>query len=205
MSELEFQDQQQGQEDNRLSVEFLSDLHDYMDQTEVQELDIDTEKEGFRISTREQAGFFIRKLQEARAEAEKINATADQEILRLSASVNNWREKELSKCNNVEGYFTTLLQDFAEKELEGSDKKSLKLPFGTLAFKSQQDKYEYDDKALVEYLKQNNITELIRIKEEPNKVELKKNADVQNGKLVYKGKEVAGVTVTPQDPKFEVK
>lgn len=205
MSELEFQDHLKDQEDERLSVEFLSDLHDYMDQAEVQELNIDTSKEGFRINSREQAGFFIRKLQEARAEAEQINLSADKEIQRLSASVNTWREKELNRCNNVEGYIISLLQDFAARELEGSDKKSLKLPFGTLAFKSQQDKYEYDDKVLLDYLKQNKINEFIRIKEEPNKVELKKNTEVQNGKLLYKGKEIAGVTVTPQEPKFEVK
>lgn len=204
MSELEFQDHL-NQEDERLSVEFLSDLHDYMDQAEVQELNIDTSKESFRINSREQAGFFIRKLQEARAEAEQINLSADKEIQRLSASVNTWREKELNRCNNVEGYIISLLQDFAARELEGSDKKSLKLPFGTLAFKSQQDKYEYDDKVLLDYLKQNKINEFIRIKEEPNKVELKKNTEVQNGKLLYKGKEIAGVTVTPQEPKFEVK
>lgn len=193
------------EEDERLSSSFLSSLNDFMEVKEVEDLNIDTQDESFRINTKEQAGFFIRKVQEVRNQAANINETADKEIERLSRRINEWRQKELNKCGSAENYLTTMLQDFALNELSGSDKKSIKLPFGTLGFKKQQDKYEYDDAILLAHLQLNEMNDYIQLKPSPKKAELKKIGQVIDGELHVNGTAIPGITVTAQDEKFEVK
>lgn len=195
----------QREEDERLSVDFLESLTDFVDNVEVKELNIDMSNEAFEITNREQAGFFIRKLQEIREEMDRVNKEAAKETERLQARINAWKEQELKRCQGGEAYMLALLESFAAKELDGTDKKSLKLPYGTLAFTKQQDKFEYDDDALLACLKANNFTDYVRTKEEPNKSELKKVAQVKGDKLYYNDKELDGVTVTPQPTKFSVK
>lgn len=191
-------------DDERLSADFLTELRSFMDETEVKDLNISME-EGFRITSREQAGFFIRKLQEVRAEAEQINATADGELQRLSHRVNVWKEKELKKLDGSMTYLIDLLRSFAETELEGTNKRSISLPFGTLGFKKQQDKYEYDDAQLLTFLEQQKLEAYIQRKPSAKKADLKKNGVVKDGKLYIDGVEVPGITIITQDDAFDVK
>jgi hypothetical protein len=202
---LEFENEEQ-QDDERLSPGFLEELHNYMDKEEVKELNINiTEDDSFQIVNKEQAGFFIRKIQEARQEAEEINENANKEIERISNKVNAWREQELSKCASTEAYILNLLKNFAEKELSDTDKRSIKLPFGTLAFKKQQDKFDYDDAALLQCLENNKLEDYIQRKPSVKKAELKKTGTVKDGKLYIDGVLIEGIVITPQDDKFEVK
>lgn len=201
----EFETQNITEEDERLSFGFLNDLQDFMDSEEVQELNIDTEGQHFKITSREQAGFFIRKVQEVREEAEQINAAAKKELDRLAAKITTWQEKEIARCANAESYIMSLLENFAEEELAGSDKRSLKLPFGTLGFRKQQDKYEYDDKTLLEFLEENKLETYIQRKPSPKKADLKKVGMVKDGSLYVDGVLIKGITITPQEDKFEIK
>lgn len=209
MSEQTFENQLEErlleeQDDERLSADFLTELRSFMDESEVSELNINME-EGFRITSREQAGFFIRKLQEVRAEAEQINNTANGELKRLSDRVNVWREKELKKLEGTLIYLTDLLRSFTESELEGTNKRSLALPFGTLGFRKQQDKYEYDDAQLLTFLEEQKLESYIQRKPSPKKADLKKNGVVKDGKLFIDGVEVSGITITVQEDAFDVK
>lgn len=192
--------------DEEQESDLLSDLHDFMDAEEVQELNISTD-EGFRITSKEQAGFFVRKLQELRAEADRINKTADTEIKRISTSVNAWREREIKKLSGNEEWLLGLLKEFAQQEVEGTTKRSVSLPFGTLQFKKQQDKFEYDDKSLLKCLKENpKLASYLKQNEpSPMKAEIKKVGTVKDGKLYVDGVEIQGVTVISQPETFDVK
>lgn len=185
--------------------EFESMLKDFMEEIEIKELDI-KEENGFRITSDQQASFMIRKLTEAREKRDMIIKTAKDERDRLTAIVDLWEEKEIKSSDNNINFLESLLKSYAIEALDGSDKKSLKLPFGTLAFKKQQPKYNYDDAALLAYLKANNeeyISKKITLS--PDKIEIKKAGTIKDGCLYINDKKIDGISVEILEDKFEVK
>ena len=108
--------------------------------------------------------------------------------------------------DNQIAFYENALKTFAMNEYAETNKKTIKLPNGTLAIKKQQPKYVYNDEQVIEFLQENNYKDYIRTKAEVNKKDLKKNAIVNNNnELVIDGKVVPGVTVIPQEDKFEVR
>jgi phage host-nuclease inhibitor protein Gam len=205
MPELEQITTEEREQDSRLSEDFLEGLHDYMDEEEIKELNIQ-DMDTFQIKNKEQANYFIKKIMDVRSEASNINHIADTEITKTKIRVDAWREKELNKLARDEEYITNLLEIFAAKELEGAKKKSLSLPYGSIGFRAQQPEYTYDDKTLLEFLLgHEEYAKFINYKPSTNKTDLKKTATVKDGKLYIDGIEIPGVTVTERDPKFEVK
>lgn len=206
MSESEFQNQtEETLDDERLGLSFLEELRSFMESEEVEELQIET-SEGFQIMNREQAGFFLRKVEEIRAQVAAIKAEAVSERNRITSQIDRWEQAELNKCQNAEDHLVGLLRTFAEKELEGKTVKTVNLPYGKLSFVKQSDKFEYDDAKLLEHLEKNGLEEFIQRKPSPKKADLKKKGVVKNGKLIVNGVPVAGVTVTPAGPdNFSVK
>lgn len=187
--------------------DILESLFDEITEEEVKELGIEIENERFAITNDEQANFFLRRLQEIRSEKDKIDITCNNEIERFTTKVNNFRAKEMLSLENTENYFCTLLEAYAKKQLEGSKKKSLKLPFGTMSFKKGQRKVIYDDEALTKFIKQNNLNQFIRTKEEINKADLKKALEFneQDGTASLDGQVVIGITTTPGEESFSIK
>jgi hypothetical protein len=127
----------------------------------------------------------------------------------LSTRVNQWRQQELDKRQRDIDYISNLLRAFAEEELKNNKgkTKSISLPYGSIGFKKQQDKYEYDEEALLAFLKEDKELEkkYVKYKPSPDKTALKKDGEAKNGKLYLGDTNVPGVTVTPQEEKFEVK
>lgn len=187
-------------------LEFMEELELEQTGIKVEEVNSDT----FKIQTKDQANFFLKKLEEVREQRQEIINTADREIAIVKARVEAWKEKELRSADGSEQYFLGLLEQFyltENAEVEESKRKKLKLPYGNIGYRKVADKYVYDDEALLKFFQDNKLKQFIRIKEEPNKADLKKDADVtvQDGHLLYKGNEIAGVEIVPQDPVFEVK
>ena len=90
-------------------------------------------------------------------------------------------------------------------EYAETNKKTIKLPIGTLSIRKQPPKYIYNDEEVLSFLKENNLNDYIRVKEEVNKKDLKKATQINNNnQMMINGKEVPGVVVVPQDDKFEV-
>jgi hypothetical protein len=205
MSDQEFEQKKDQIVEENVSEDFLSRLHDFMDDQEIQEMKIEN-PETFKIASRDQANYFLKKLKDLHNEKAKIGSAADFEIKKTTDSVNKWRTKEIGKLQNDEDYITGLLNEFTLAELQDSSKKSISLPYGSLGFKKQQPKFEYDDAVLLAFLK-SHINQLVTVKtvESPNKVELKKMADIKDGGLYLDGVQVLGVTVQNQEDKFEVK
>lgn len=184
---------------------FLDDLLSFVEEVEVEENNIDVTKEGFSIETMEQANYITRKLKEAREEKAELIEVAKDAIAKYEAKIERWKEATMSPLENQEQRYLSLLEVFATNKLEGSNKKSLKLIEGTLAFRKQQDKYEYEDNVLLAYLEENYKKEYVNYKPSSNKAELKKAGKAKDGKFYLGDVEIPGITVTPQDQKFEVK
>ena len=85
----------------------------------------------------------------------------------------------------------------AKLELE---ERKIKTSAGSVIYKVMPDKWNYDDPKIIDWAKENKLP-YYKIIEEVKKAELKK--DIQNE--IFKLEEVPGITITPQDPKFNYK
>lgn len=173
------------------------ELQEYLDQQE-------QVNESFQIEDDQQANWALRKIKQHQKQMENNNATAKAEIERIK----EWNQQENDKAQQSIDYFQGLLAKYALSKREKDPKfKSMNLPQGRLAFRKQQPKWNYDDKVLIESLKQANMSDFIRIKEEPDKSVIKKAFEVNDGKVINPdtGEIIEGITVTEQGEKFEVK
>lgn len=188
----------------------MSELEEFMLAAELEELQVkladDTEEDTLMIKNKSDADFYIRQINKLRKQKEEINEFVDQEVERQLKIYQEYREKSLRPLDSQIAFYEEALKTFTLNEYEQTGKKSIKLPNGTIGIKKQQPKYIYNDEEVLEFLRENELNDYIRMKPELNKKDLKKNALVNsNNELVINGKTVPGVVVVPQDDKFEVK
>ena len=189
----------------------MDELEQFMLAAEIEELKVklagDTEEDGtLLVKNKSDADFYLRQINKLKQQKEEINEFVDQEIERQFRLYQEYREDRMRPLDNQIAFYENALKTFAMNEYAETNKKTIKLPNGTLAIKKQQPKYIYNDEQVLEFLQENNYKDYIRTKAEVNKKDLKKNAIVNNNnELVIDGKVVPGVTVIPQEDKFEVK
>ena len=189
----------------------MDELEQFMLAAEIEELKVklagDTEEDGtLLVKNKSDADFYLRQINKLKQQKEEINEFVDQEIERQHRLYQEYREDRMRPLDNQIAFYENALKTFAMNEYAETNKKTIKLPNGTLAIKKQQPKYVYNDEQVLEFLQENNYKDYIRTKAEVNKKDLKKNAIVNNNnELVIDGKVVPGVTVIPQEDKFEVK
>lgn len=189
----------------------MDELEQFMLAAEIEELKVklagDTEEDGtLLVKNKSDADFYLRQINKLKQQKEEINEFVDQEIERQLRLYQEYREDRMRPLDNQIAFYENALKTFAMNEYAETNKKTIKLPNGTLAIKKQQPKYVYNDEQVLEFLQENNYKDYIRTKAEVNKKDLKKNATVNNNnELVIDGKVVPGVTVIPQEDKFEVK
>lgn len=159
------------------------------------------EKERFKITDSSSLSWVMRKLVSIEKKKAEINALADEEIRRIE----EWRKRELSGFKGDEEYFTSLIEGYAWQQRHTDPEfKKASTPYGTVKFRKLPAKWNYDEEKLLESLKSAGLTELIRVKEEPDKATLKKRAQVQNGQVIdpETGAIIEGVTVEEQPDKL---
>jgi len=159
--------------------------------------EIISERERFRVETIDQANWALRKISALKAKLTEVQQLAEAEQRRIA----EWLHWEQSKLNDSVAFFESLLGEYALRQREADPAfKKLSTPYGTVKLKKNADKWEYDDKKLLESLESAGLDEFIRIKKEPNKVELKKNTIVQDGQVIHPetGAILEGVQVVPQ-------
>lgn len=189
----------------------MDELEQFMLAAEIEELKVklagDTEEDGtLLVKNKSDADFYLRQINKLKQQKEEINEFVDQEIERQLRLYQEYREDRMRPLDNQIAFYENALKTFAMNEYAETNKKTIKLPNGTLAIKKQQPKYVYNDEQVLEFLQENDYKDYIRTKAEVNKKDLKKNAIVNNNnELVIDGKVVPGVTVIPQEDKFEVK
>lgn len=156
--------------------------------------------------TREEAEYFTKKYIEAANEIEKAKEAAKQYMEQQQEKVNNWLEK-VSKSNEFYlSVYGDALKVYAEKEIDKTGKKSIKLIEGTLSFRKAQDKYEYNEEELRASLNNNHIEDFFEaVEPKIKKAELKKAGTVINNKLYINDTLIEGVTITPQEKTFTIK
>lgn len=191
--------------------DFIKDLNESISKMEAEELNINVtgnEKSDREIiQNPQQANYFCKVVNELREERAKTEELINQELERVQREYEAYKTREFNRIDGQIQYFSGLLESYATKELQNSKKRSIKLPHGTLSIKKQQDKYDYDEEAILECLKKNKQDKFIKVQtvETVNKKDLKKEGFSHNGKLYLDNIEVKGVVITAQPDKFEVK
>ena len=189
---------------------FMDELEQFMLKAEVEELKVklaeDVEEDGtLLVKNNSDADFYLRQINKLKEQKEEINKFVDQELERQMRLYQQYREDRMRPLDNQIAFYEEALRTFAMNEYAETNKKTIKLPNGTLSIRKQPPKYIYNDEEVLSFLKENNLNDYIRVKEEVNKKDLKKVTQVNNNnQMIIDGKEVPGVVVVPQDDKFEV-
>ena len=153
--------------------------------------------EGFAIETRDQAEYYTRRLVEAQRHDAAVKAAAKKRIQEYTERVKAWEESELKEHAFDVERWTSLLRIWAEKEIVGSKKKSIKLVEGTLSFHKDTE-IKYDDEKLIPYLKKNYKYLLVEQEPKVDKLALKKKFNLEKDKI-------PGVTFIQKPDSFSVK
>lgn len=178
-------------------------LLSFIEDQEVNELNINN-KTTFVIENMDQANYAAKRVKRLRKEQEEITKTGLDQLKSYEEKVREWIEKSTSSLASTEQYYIKLLEEYAKKQLEGSKKKSLKLIEGTIGFKKQQDKYEYEENVLIDFLEKSHPN-YIKKTSSIDKASLKKEGTAKDGMLYFNDTPIPGVTVIPQGETFEVK
>jgi phage host-nuclease inhibitor protein Gam len=166
----------------------------YMNDIDEMENEVSEEnRERFKIHDLSSLTWAMRKLSAIEAKKADVNLLVNNEKERLE----QYRTKELESLQGSEDFFHSLIQEYADQKKEKDPKFKQKTPYGSIGYRKQPAKWNYDDSALIEYLEQNEFAELVRIKKEPVKTEIKKLFKVDEGGYVYdtNGQEVHGIIV----------
>lgn len=189
---------------------FMDELEQFMLKAEVEELKVklaeDVEEDGtLLVKNNSDADFYLRQINKLKEQKEEINKFVDQELERQMRLYQQYREDRMRPLDNQIAFYEEALRTFAMNEYAETNRKTIKLPNGTLSIRKQPPKYIYNDEEVLSFLKENNLNDYIRVKEEVNKKDLKKATQINNNnQMTIDGKEVPGVVVVPQDDKFEV-
>jgi hypothetical protein len=151
------------------------------------------QRERFKIETKDQAAWALRKMSRIKAEQDENIQTAQAEIERITS----WRDEENGKLERSISFFEGLLYEYFV-QLRGDDPKlkTMKLPHGTLKMRAQQPQYEYDESLMLPWAKK-NLPEAVVVKESVAKTPVKKH-------IKETGEMVPGVQMVERPEKFSV-
>jgi hypothetical protein len=174
-----------------------SSLQDYLDEKE------QIEQDRFKVDTDEKANWSLRKIKQFQDQKEANNKLAVDEIEKIEA----WNKSENEKAQQSIDYFQGLLAYYAQSKRDQDPKfKKLELPNGKIKFTKQQPKYNYNDDLLLDYLKKAERSDLIKVKESPDKATVKKLFTIQGDQLIdtETGEFVEGVSIEHRNDAFKV-
>lgn len=171
---------------------------EYMDYSQPAEM---AEKEKFTVRDISSAEWCLKRI----AWHQKHKADALAFVESEKAKLDEYLAKVNSEENGSIEYFTELLKPFAMEQLQGSKKKTVNLPSGSLSFKKQSPEFVKNDEELLAFAKE-SVPEFVKIKESVDWGEMKKECIIAGNRLVTKdGEIVQGVTVNERDDTFTVK
>lgn len=159
----------------------------------------------YMIKNQDEANIYVRRYKNVIAQMNEIEETSKEALSKYTDKVNTWKESSLAPLQRKLQYYEALLQQYTEHQLEGSNKKSLKLIEGTIGFRTPPVKFNYNDEEVLYWLKQVNASDYLKETTTINKEALKKAGMIKDDKFYIDGVEVPGITLTKQDKKFVVK
>lgn len=131
----------------------------------------------FRLDSDRMASWAARKRAAAEDRIREVQELAAAEVDRITA----WAESQITTPARDMAFFDTVLLDYARRQREELDRKSVSTPYGTVKSKEVPATYEVTDEAAFLVWAKANRPELVQTVEKVSKVELKKRVaiDVQ--------------------------
>lgn len=154
------------------------------------------ETEGFVIDTDAKAEWALNKIREARSDRDAWVKWYESKIKEIT-------EQTDFNTMNLERMLAEYFASVPHKKTKSQE--SYSLPGGKLILKTQNPEYKRDDKTVIEWLKNHDGGEFIKVKEELAWADLKAKTAALNGKLFSEdGEEIPGVEVINRPEKFVV-
>jgi hypothetical protein len=169
-----------------------------------EQLQPEEKQDGWQIKTDDEANWALRKIKQAKDALVKKEEFAKREIERIQT----WLDAEKESAGKDVSFFETALYGyFRALQAEGAlgNKKSLKLPHGTLQMRKKQAKLERDDNKLIEVARPLG---LVKVKESLDWAEFKKRLIIDGYKVIDKesGEVLDAIRVVePECDEFSVK
>lgn len=140
-------------------------------------------EENFKIDNDKIADWAITQIHEAELDRDRLIALAEDQIKDLTNRIEEFKKK----CDADTRYLRSCLAEYfmTVKSKETKTQKSYKLISGTLIFKKPSSKINHDDDKLLEYLKESEGDDYIKVKESVDWAEFKKNLTItDSGEIV---------------------
>ena len=154
------------------------------------------EPEGFVIDTDAKAQWALDKIHEARKDRDMWVKWYTDKIAEIKAQT-DFDTMNLERM--LAEYFATV------PHKKSKTQETYPLKGGKLILKTQNPEYKRDDKTVIDWLKKNNMTEFVKVKEELDWAGLKDKTAALDGNIVTEdGEIVPGIEVVEREPKFMV-
>lgn len=129
-------------------------------------------KQEYTISDLKGSIWAFERLKELQDKKNEVISIGNGLIAEKTERIKKWVEDESKPIDNQIEYFKFKLLEYYNGERENNPKFKLTTPYGKVATRTAK-RWNYQEDVLLEYLKENE-PELVRVKEEVNKADLKK-------------------------------
>ena len=126
-------------------------------------------QQGFTIDNLEKATWAMKKIKAIEEKQQQLKQIKDYEI----ESIEKWFNKEVEEINRDKEHLETLLHMYYRENKEKNKKFKLSTPYGSMGMRKSKKWHYQDEEKLINYLKDSNNSELIRVKEELDKAKIK--------------------------------
>lgn len=161
-----------------------------LQELEVNELNevMQEEVTNFKVDSIEKANWVFRKIKALQENITQNNNLAEQEFNRIQA----WKDKENKPLEDSIEYLSSLVKGYFINLRAEDPKAKLSTPYGKISTRKNTS-WEYEEETVLTYLASNGYEELIRVKKEVDKANLKKV--FKNGVNTETGEVLPGVQI----------
>lgn len=168
-----------------------NDLMEYLGEKEVAEVVTATvtdeaEQKKFVVTDLVGADWCFGKIKILEAELQKQQAYIDVKKAELQ-NIIDYEESTLKDHERNRSYFEHLLREWAEKELVDNPKFKIKCVNGTASYGKLQEKLQFDDKKMLEFLERDERFVKVETVEKLDKTAVKKAIAISGDKAVLDG------------------
>lgn len=168
---------------------------------ELQDIEV---KESFKIKNLESANWALKKIAAINIKQKEVSELAEKEKERICT----WESSELKKFESNKEYLQSLLVEYYKTEKDKDPKFKLSTPYGKVTSRKGTQKWEIPNKTMfIQTLKERGFNDLVRIKEEINLSDLKKQFHVtEDGRVIdSNGQVIEGTYVIDNPTSYTVK
>lgn len=158
----------------------------------------------FIVDDLSKADWCFKKIRELEEEKIKVNNYVEIE----KSKYDDFLKKENERIESSINHFTILIQNFVDEEITKNPKFKLKTVNGFASYGKLQNKFEFNDEEMIEYCKNNNLHNLIEVKEviKLNKKDFKNYLDItEDNQVVTKDGEILDNVIVNSFKNFNLK